>query len=141
MNEIESVSLTVVGEGSQETFVCNFKVKTQLSRRDKFVADQRRRELLGPNPNDAMPQNQFEAFMLGEIFVRIVEPPDWWRACDFGANIKDANVVAAIYNAAVAKEDERKEALKKKSNEALSKMAAAPQAPAQSKKAEPKQES
>src|ERR1700722_11218733 len=127
MNEVESISLTVVGEDSQETFVCQFKVKTLLGRDDKFIADQRRRELLGPNPNDALAKNQFEAFMLGEIYVRIVEPPAWWMSVNFGAKIRDANVIAAIYNAAVAKEDERKDALKKKSQDALTKMAAQPQ--------------
>jgi hypothetical protein len=141
MNDVEPISVTVVGEDSQETFVCSFKVKTLISRQDKFISDQRRRELLGPNPNDALAQNQFEAFMLGELFVRIVEPPDWWRACNFGANIRDANVIATIYNAAFDKEKERKAALKKKADEALSKLAAAPQPAPQKKAAEPKQES
>lgn len=128
MNDIEAISLTVVGEESFETFICQFKVKTMLSRSDKFIADQRRRELLGTNPNDALAQNQFDAFMLGELFVRIVEPPDWWKACQFGAGIRDRNVIATIYNAALAKETERKEALKKKSEEALQKLSVQPSA-------------
>jgi len=119
MNEIETISLSVVGEDSQQVYNIDFKVRTLLSREDKFIADQKRREILGPNPGDALAMLQLEAFMIGQLWVRVVDPPEWWKAQGFGRSLKDGNVIAAIYNAATDKENERKIALKQKADDAM----------------------
>lgn len=123
MNDIERISLSVVGEDTQQVYNCDFKIKVLLTREDKFAADQKRREMLGPNPADALPMLQLDAFMLGLLSVRIVDPPEWWKNLEYGRKLKDGNVIAAIYNAANAKEDERKLELKKKSAAALEQIA------------------
>lgn len=126
INDIETISGSVTGEESGQTYDYTFKVRTLLTREQRFIADQVRREILGPNPNDALAQLQFEAFTLGQLAVRIVDPPEWWKAAGLGRGLKDLNVISAIYNAALAKETERKDALKKKADAALEKLASTP---------------
>jgi hypothetical protein len=122
METTAKFSVNIVGETTGKPFFGSFTVKTVLTRGDRFIADQRRRELLGPNSQDALPDLQLEAFMHGQLMVRVVESPEWWRQSDYGRNIEDANVIVELFNLVREKEDQAKEDLKKSAEEALTKI-------------------
>ncbi len=123
METTSKFSVNIVGEQTGKPYSGSFTVKTVLTRGDRFLADQRRRELLGTNPSDALPDLQLEAFMHGQLLVRITEAPAWWSQSNAGRDIEDANVIVELFNLARAKEDEAKAELQKSAKEALEKIA------------------
>jgi hypothetical protein len=90
-------SVSIVGQRTGKPYNGKFTVKTVLSRRENFLADERRRLILGSNSAGAPPSLQGEAFMLGQLFVRLVEAPDWWKNADNGLDLEDENVIGEIY--------------------------------------------
>ncbi len=103
--DITSFSVNIIGDKTGKQWVGDFKVKTLLSHRDDFMRDMKRREFLGPiNPQlaDAYTLNAAEAF--GELSVRIVEAPAFWKESGGGLDLIDNNVVREIYNQAMAAE-------------------------------------
>ena len=113
----------VVGDTTGNPYTGKFKVKTVLSRRDSFLADERRRILIGANANSVSPSVGAEAFMLGQLFVRIVDAPAWWTQSDAGLDIEDGNVITDLFSAVVKAEEERVTALKAESQKMIKKMA------------------
>lgn len=123
METTAKFSVNIIGESTGKPFAGTFTAKTVLTRGDRFLADQRRRELLGPSAQEALPDLQLEAFMHGQLMVRIVESPEWWRQSDYGRNLEDANVIIELFNLVREKEDQAKDELKKTAEEALAKIA------------------
>lgn len=122
METTAKFSISVVGEESLNPYVGDFTVKTLLSMRDKFRADELRRLYLGINPDSASASAIGEAMVLAQLNVRIVEGPDWWNNSDGGLSLSDNNVIGEIFKLALDKENERKNDLKKKANEATDKL-------------------
>lgn len=101
MENTKPIELTTIGAVTGKSYSGAFKAKGILTRRDQFVADSARRRIIGPNPGDALPALQGEAYMLGQLSVRIVDAPDWWISCANGELIEDGNVIAELYELAL----------------------------------------
>lgn len=112
-------TVSLKGSESGLPYTGQFKVKTALTRKDRFVADERRRMLLGVNPDSASPQTQTEALLFGQLFVRILEAPKWWTNADGGLDLEDENVIAEVAKLCFEQERKRKDALTKEATEAV----------------------
>lgn len=112
MEYIKGFDIDMLGTESGLQRRGKFKVKTMLSRRDRFAADENRRRLIGGfNPSEALITLQQDAFVLGQLQARIVEAPDWWIKAQNGEDLPDGNVISKIYEEALRLEEERKAAL------------------------------
>lgn len=124
MDNFDTIDLNSIGEVTGNPYVGKFKVKTLLSRRDYFTADLKRREIVGSvSPENAMPTLVGEAYMLGQLFVRIVEAPEWWNNAGMGLDLKDSNITAELFEATTQVEKKAKDAVKEKAQAALQKLA------------------
>lgn len=118
MDKFVQFSISEKGENTGRDYSGVFKVKTLLTRSDMFLSDQRRRDILGPNGETALDALKAEAFMLGQLFVRIVEAPKFWPESNFGLELEDVNVISALFSKCMEIENERKTGLSKKADEA-----------------------
>jgi hypothetical protein len=118
METTASFMVNIVGEDTGRSYAGKFVVKTRITRRDNFIADERRRFLLGSNPQAASPAVQGEAFIFGQLAVRIMEAPKFWTDSDNGLDLEDANVIGEIFKLAMDKEEEFQKAIKEKAEEA-----------------------
>lgn len=125
METTKKFDLSSLGETTGKPFNGSFVIKTVLTRAERFEADRRRREILGTNGAEALPDLQLEAFMLGQLAVRVVEAPDWWKMSGSGQLLEDANIIAEIWKLTREKEDEAKAELKTKAEAALKTLTAA----------------
>lgn len=129
------IHISTVGTVTGKSYTGKFSIKTVLNRRENFLADERRRFILGGNPNSAPPALQGEAYMLGQLFVRIVEAPDWWKQSDAGLDIEDDNLIGELYKAAEGAVAEQEKVVQEEAKAALEKLAHNPSKKAESKKA------
>lgn len=112
MEYTKDVPIDVQGAESGLRRSGKFKFKTLLTRRDRFLADEHRRRLIGAfNPDGALLTLQEEAFVLGQLRVRVLDGPKWWVEADFGENLEDGNVISKVYEEAMSAENERKRGL------------------------------
>lgn len=124
METTVTFDINEIGEETGTPYTGLFTVKTILTRQDRFGADRERRRILGgDNPDQAMPGLQGEAFMLGQLSVRVVDAPKFWKDSLGGLLLEDGNVIGRVFEIAIAKENERREKLQKQSGEALTKLA------------------
>ena len=119
MESDDTIEINEVGLYSGTPYHGVFKVKTMLSRQDRFAADEQRRRILGIDANNAMPGLQGEAMMLGQLYVRILDGPDWWKNTRFGLDLQDDNIIGTLFAGCIKKENERIASIKKKAIEAL----------------------
>jgi hypothetical protein len=122
MEVTDTVSISSTGSLTGKSYIGTFKVKTILSRRDHFAADEQRRIILGANCQAALEPLKQEAFMLGQLSVRILESPDWWKAAGLGLELEDPNIIEEIFQAAVAAGTKAKAEIKKEAAEALARL-------------------
>ena len=127
MENTKVIELSTSGTLTGKPYVGSFKAKGVLTRRDQFLADATRRRIIGPNPGDALPALQGEAYMLGQLSVRLVEVPDWWTACANGELLEDGNVIAELYELALGAETSIKEEINKAAQTALAKLSKEPE--------------
>lgn len=92
-----------VGDDTGNPYTGTFKVKTLLDRKDRFLADERRRAIIGSNAADALITLQEEAFILGQLSVRVVDGPRWWKDSNNGLLLEDGNVIVKLYEIALQK--------------------------------------
>ena len=118
------VQVNVIGTETGNPYTGKFKVKTLLTRRDAFAADERRRVLIGANPSAVSPSTSAEAFMISQLSVRVLDAPKWWGDSDSGLDLEDDNVISEIFTLVMKAEDERKDSLKKESKKAVKRMSA-----------------
>ena len=124
METTAKFSISTKGDVSQLPYTGSFTVKTILTRREQFLADQRRREIVGAFADGAIPALQSEAFMLGQLFVRIVDSPKFWNDSDGGLDLQDYNVIKEIYDKAISLQEDQISSLKGKADEAAKKLKA-----------------
>jgi hypothetical protein len=105
-------SINIKGEDSGDPYRGKFRVLTLLTRRDQFAADEVRRRILGIMAETAPPSLITEAYMIGQLQVRIIEGPDWWMSSEGGELLPDKNVVVELFKECMKAEEERKEKLK-----------------------------
>lgn len=124
METTAKFSVSVIGEETGTSYTGDFVVKTLLTRRDNFAADERKRLIIGNVSNPAMvpPHIHGEAYMLSQLSVRVVNGPDWYIRSDNGMDLTDSNIIGEIFRLALEKEDERKTALGKTAEQALEKL-------------------
>lgn len=123
----EKFSLNVVGEDSGRAYTGDFTIKSSITRQERFRADQVRRDILGPLPEGQMPLPalQTEAYILGQLAVRVTEAPGWWFDGGTVGGLKiedDYNVILAVYDEILKIDEKKNQKLKKDSEEALKKL-------------------
>jgi hypothetical protein len=118
------VAVNVVGDVTGRAYSGNFTIKSVLSMRDEFTADLRRRQIIGPSPENTPPAAtlQWRAYMYGQVTARATETPKFWSDADGGLELPDSNVVAAVYEEILKAEAEFKEAIAADSKKALEKL-------------------
>jgi hypothetical protein len=127
MENVKVIELSTTGSITGKPYIGTFRAKGILTRRDQFLADATRRRIIGPNPSDALPALQGEAYMLGQLSVRIVEAPDWWLSLANGELIEDSNVIAQLYEKALEVEAKVKEEISSAAQEALKSLTKEPE--------------
>lgn len=119
MNDRTSFSISVDGEITKEKYLGEFTVKTMLSHRDSIVRDSKRREILGETkPEYASEDVTTLATVLSELFVRVVQAPDWFRASNNGMDLLDTTPLYEIYKKAMEAENAVFAKIKKDGEEA-----------------------
>jgi hypothetical protein len=111
MDLTKEIVIDMIGGESGLRRSGKFKVKTLLTRRDRFAADEARRRIVGVMADQALPALQEEAYVLGQLQVRIIEAPDWWQKANSGLDLEDGDVIAKLFAEAVAAEQERRDGL------------------------------
>lgn len=112
----EEFTFTCTGEKTKQKYTGKFRAKKSLSMFDHIASDRRFRDLLGgTNPSHAGNLAANLAGLSAELSVRITKGPSWWVDSENGLTLRDANVLAELYDAAEAIEkkalaDEMKEA-------------------------------
>lgn len=122
METTAQFAISETGDESGRAYSGTFKVKTLLDRRDRFAADERRRSILGADGGNALVGLQEEAFILGQLYVRIIESPQWWKDSNSGLLLEDGNVIVRLYELSVAEENRRRESLRGQAEDALKKI-------------------
>ena len=114
----KSFIIDLVGDTTGERFVGTFTVKCVLSKREEMAADIRRRSILGPNPENAITMLASDAFVLGQLSVRIIKAPSWWDRSEGGLDLLDTNVTAKVFEEATKSEIEFRESISKQADAA-----------------------
>lgn len=112
MEVTSTFTLSIIGIDTHQQFNGTFKMKALLSRKEQFLADQYRRDLLGANPESAFPQLIGEAFILSQLKIRLVEMPDWFKNSNYGLDLLDSNISNEIFEKCMAEVEKKKEEFK-----------------------------
>jgi hypothetical protein len=112
----------VVGESTKTRYEGTFIAKMVMTRLEKFEIDEKRRKYLGVNPQGALSETIIEAFILSTLQVRLTTAPEWWKITREGADIKDDNVLNAIYEALSQAEIKFRDEQGKDMDEALARL-------------------
>lgn len=97
-----------------KNYAGKFKVKIRLSHREQLAIDQRRRQILGNDPNNAAPLMNQYAFAIASLQVRCLEAPSWFRDNGYGLDLEDTELLMAVFNEVY----EREEAYRKELSDA-----------------------
>lgn len=112
MKSLAKFSISVKGDESGKLYEGDFEVKTILTLRERAIADEVRRNILGSSPEMASTQVATFAFSAGQLYVRITEAPQWFQSAGQGGiELPDFNVIEEIFLKALQKEDERKRSI------------------------------
>lgn len=122
METTATFEINEIGTKTGNPYNGSFKVKTLLTRREEFTADELRRAIIGANPDAVPPSLSGEAFMHGQLQVRIIDCPKWWEDAGMGLDLPDLNVVVAVFQQAIDAEKKREKEIQKASEEALKKI-------------------
>jgi hypothetical protein len=114
----QAFTISVVGETSGETFRGEFRASKFLTHRQQLLLDQKRRELLGTNPDSASVRARNQAEVFSQLFVRLTEAPRWWTESGNGMDLVDDNIMVEVFGGAMKVEEEAMAAIKKKAEEA-----------------------
>lgn len=110
VKKYESTAIVnATGEITGEQYTGKFTFKTRLSHKERMQIDTLRRQILGPQPEGAVPSPR--ALSAAQIFanlaVRTLDAPSFWKNSDNGMDLADDDLVSAVYDAAIkAEEDE-----------------------------------
>ena len=111
--------INIVGDNSGNPYNGTFKVRTLLTRRQVALADEMRRSILGPSPEGATARVAMDAFVSGQLYVRVLEAPEWFKnSGQGGIDLPDINVLEEIFSKAIDSENARRSALLKESDQA-----------------------
>jgi hypothetical protein len=110
--------VSVTGDTTGEKFEGKFKVRTRLSFRDQLRRDEIRRTILGVGADAAYARASSAADMFGELSVRVIESPTWWKNADNGLDLADDNVLSEVYKKALKAEKDLVDSLTKQGEQA-----------------------
>jgi hypothetical protein len=87
-----------VGNITGKVWDGTFRAKSVLSFREQMLSDKMRREFTGPDVQD--PDIMAQAIILSELYYRLTDAPEWWRANSNGMDLADPNVLKEVFEAA-----------------------------------------
>ena len=119
MDITASFTVSVQGESTGLAFVGSFTVKLLLTKTENFMADEKRRILLGAYPENALEELKLDALMLSQLHVRVVSAPQWWTDSENGTKMLDSNVVFEVFKSTTDKVQEFREKRKAEAAKAL----------------------
>ena len=102
-----------VGDTTQQKFEGEFTVLCIPNMMQKRSIEIERSRLSADlnNPTD----NLFSiAVMLGNLRVRVIDGPGWWKDSNGGFTIKDENIIIGLFDKVMKQEDEWREEVRKK---------------------------
>ncbi len=103
MNTNRSITFDYKGVETGHRYHGKFTIKTSITKRESFTADEFRRTALGSNSRDAPSQLQTDAYIAGQLFVFITDAPKWWKESDSGMELPTEDQVSyALYDAILA---------------------------------------
>lgn len=103
--------VNTIGNESGNPYTGTFKVRTLLSRRQVAQADEFRRTIIGASPDGVVNAVNEDAWVSGQLFVRVLESPEWFRTSAYGIDLPDTNITRIILDKALEAEKARKDAL------------------------------
>lgn len=102
--------INLIGSESGNPYNGSFKVRTLLTRRQLAMADEVRRDIIGKDPDNAFPKVKTDAFIAGQLAVRVLDAPKWFQdAGPGGIDLPDNNVLELILDKAIQCEADRKD--------------------------------
>lgn len=123
----EVISVNVVGNQTGNPYIGEFTVKLSLTKREQLKADMIRREILGPSPlnNEPAPKLQTDAFILGQLAVRVTKAPKFWEDSNGGLELPegDDNLLYELYNQILEKIEANTNKMREQAKKALENMA------------------
>jgi hypothetical protein len=117
--------VSVIGQNTGKPYDGTFTLNLIISRREAFVADERRRTIIGANPLGVAPALNGEAYMLGQLYVRLSNGPSWWKDSEYGLDLSDENVIGEMYRSVELKIKEHEASLASAGKTAVNNMAKA----------------
>jgi hypothetical protein len=114
----QAFTVSVVGETSGETFRGEFRAFKFLSHRQQLMLDQKRREILGTNPESASARARNQAEIFAQLFVRLSDAPKWWSESGYGMDLVDDNIMVEVFNGVMKVEEEAVNDMKKRAEAA-----------------------
>lgn len=115
----EQLTLDVVGQGTGERYTGIFEVRTSVTLKQQAAADEARRMILGFNPDAAADGIKNLAFVAGQLSVRLVGVPDWWKKYGLGGidlPEDDSNVLEELFDKVIGIQSAAKEKIRKDAN-------------------------
>lgn len=85
---IVTISIDATGDVTKRPWPGEFKVKLLLSHADRMTFERKYRELL-PNDSQVKDDVKFQASVLAELSVRVIDGPEWWESSKKGMNLVD----------------------------------------------------
>lgn len=123
----EVISVNVIGEQTGTPYIGDFTIKLHLTKREQLRADMIRRETLGPSPLNSEPaaKLQTDAFILGQLAVRVEKAPKFWLDSNAGLDLPegDDNLLYELYDQILKKIQESADKMREQAKKALENMA------------------
>lgn len=121
METTSTFSVSILGKDTGQVYNGEFTAKMVMTRRDAFRADEERRRVLGASPEGTFPaaRLQGEAYIIGQLRVRLLTFPEWWKNSDGGLDLLDDNIADEILSMIISKEQEYKQKLSDQAEKAV----------------------
>lgn len=122
----ENFVVDVTGEITGKQYYGTFKVKPILTHAEQIQRDIYMREILGPNSESALAAARDNALVFADLRVRIIDAPAFWKESNYGLDLYDGEIVGKIWEKAREVENNWRQAIKAKAEEAKKEIAANP---------------
>lgn len=112
-----SFTIDVVGETTGLSYKGEFVAKCVLNMAGRHAMELEKTRLMADYANPS-PGLMGIAISLATVKSKLVKGPEWWTSSNGGADIIDENVIFVLFDECVKIENEWKNSLKKKAEEA-----------------------
>ncbi len=120
------VNVNIKGEISGNDYNGLFTAKTKLSYREMIGQDALRRQILGPDPKNALAEVWEHASLSSYLSFHVTDAPDWWKQSNGGLDGvvgTDLNVLTTVFNTIAAAIEKEIKAHAKDAEDAQKKLA------------------